>query len=60
MLSITFGKQNPITLDFQLNNTPVAELWVERMQARTPWLLDHPDRFYGFGTTEQEKERAET
>jgi hypothetical protein len=60
MLSITLGHQDTITLDFKLRNTPLAELWVERMNKRHAWPLDHPDRFYGFNTLEQERARAET
>lgn len=59
MLSITLGYQDPITLDFEIRNTPVADLWVERMHHRSAWPLDHPDRFYGFGTLEQEQQTAE-
>lgn len=59
MLSITLGHRDPITLDFELRNTPVADLWAERMHNRLRWLLDHPDRFYGFGTLEQEKLKAQ-
>jgi hypothetical protein len=29
------------------------------MQNRLHWPLDHPDRFYGFGTLEQEKTKAQ-
>lgn len=60
MLAITLGQQNPIILNFQLRDTPVAQLWAERMHNRHTWQLDHPDRFYGFGTLEQEQHRAET
>lgn len=59
MLSITLGQQDTLTLDFALRNTPVANLWSERMHDRLSWSLDNPDRFYGFGTLEQEQQRAE-
>lgn len=58
-LAIELGQQNPIILRFQIRNTPVAELWLERMENRLSWPLDHPDRFYGFNTLEQERKRAE-
>jgi hypothetical protein len=58
MLSITLGQQDPLILEFQIRNTPIADLWVERMQNRLQWPLDHPDRFYGFGSLEQEKTKA--
>lgn len=57
-MHIRFGTSGDITLTFKLRNTPVANLWAERMSKRTPWQLDHPDRFYGFGTAEQERDRA--
>lgn len=60
MLCITLGQHNPLSLNFELRDTPVTRLWVERMNARHCWPLDHPDRFYGFGTVWQERERAET
>lgn len=59
MFSITLGTADPLTLQFQIRNTPVAELWRERMHHRLSWPLDHPDRFYGFNTLEQEQARAE-
>jgi len=48
-----------LTLQFQIRTTPLAELWVERMQARDSYPLDHPDRFYGFGSQLEERIRAE-
>jgi hypothetical protein len=48
-----------LTLQFQIRPTPLAELWVERMQARDSYPLDHPDRFYGFGSRLEERIRAE-
>lgn len=37
----------------------MADLWLERMEQRSQWSLDHPDRFYGFNTLAQERDRAE-
>jgi hypothetical protein len=48
-----------LTLQFRIRPTPLAELWVERMQARGHYPLDHPDRFYGFGPQLEERIRAE-
>ena len=48
-----------LTLQFKIRTTPLAELWVERMQARGSYPLDHPDRFYGFGSQLEERIRAE-
>jgi hypothetical protein len=55
---IRLGQDGDLILEFKIRSTPVAELWVERMQARGHYPLDHPDRFYGFGTLEQEQTRA--
>ena len=57
-LVIRLGLDGNFELNFQIRDTPVAELWVERMQARGSYPLDHPDRFYGFGTLAQEQLRA--
>lgn len=46
-------------LKFQLLDSPVTALWIERMQSRGQYPLDHPDRFYNFGSPEQEIARAE-
>ena len=55
---IHLGPDGDLKLEFQIRSTPVAELWLERMQARGSYPLDHPDRFYGFGTLAQEQARA--
>lgn len=55
---IRLGQHGDLELEFQIRSTPVAELWVKRMQARGDYPLDHPDRFYGFGTLAQEQDRA--
>jgi hypothetical protein len=47
-----------IDLRFRVLDTPIAELWLERMSCRDPYPLDHPDRFYGFDSTEVEAYRA--
>jgi hypothetical protein len=47
-----------LTLTFNILDNPVAELWLERMSVRDQYPLDHPDRFYGFNTQEQEEARA--
>lgn len=58
MLCIVLGKDDPLTLNFKLRDTPVAQLWAQRMHQRHAWPLDHPDRFYGFGSEQQEQDRA--
>ena len=47
------------TLQFRILNTPIADLWCERMELCNNDNIDHPDRFYGFNTVEQELVRAE-
>lgn len=57
-LCIDIGSDS-YTLKFKILDTPLAELWLERMQAKDKYLLDHPDRFYGFSSQQQEIKRAE-
>ena len=57
-LVVCLGQAGDLDLRFQIRDTPVAQLWVERMQARGQYPLDHPDRFYGFGTLEEQQFRA--
>jgi len=49
---------NNFELCFNIRQTPLAELWLERMHQRHAWPMDNPDRFYGFGTAQQEQDRA--
>jgi len=48
-----------LELKFRIRTTELAELWIERMHARGSYPLDHPDRFYGFGSRLEERIRAE-
>jgi hypothetical protein len=57
-LCIDFGDDN-YTLKFRVLDTPIAELWVERMNARGEYPLDHPERFYGFNTQAEEIAKAQ-
>jgi hypothetical protein len=45
-------------LRFRVLDTPIAELWLERMHSRGQYPLDHPDRFYGFDSPATEQARA--
>lgn len=56
-LHIDLGKD--YTLDFAIHSTSLADLWLDRMNLRHPYPLDHPDRFYGFDSQAQEIHRAE-
>jgi hypothetical protein len=58
-LYIDLVGNNKITLEFQLLDSPLTELWVERMNSRGNYPLDHPDRFYGFNSLAEEVKRAE-
>lgn len=59
-LRILLGPRADFELRFRIRSTPIATLWLERMLQRTAWPLDHPDRFYGFGSNAQEQTRART
>jgi hypothetical protein len=57
-LTVLLGRNKDLLLKFRLRDTPITNLWIDRMQSRGDYPLDHPDRFYGFGTLEQEQEQA--
>lgn len=57
-LVIVLGKSDLLTLEFQIRDTELAALWVDRMAARGSHPLDHPDRFYGFDRATIEQDRA--
>jgi hypothetical protein len=58
-LRILLGPCADFELRFRILKNPIAELWVERMLLRTAWPMDHPDRFYGFGSQSQEQQRGQ-
>jgi hypothetical protein len=58
-LYIDLVGNSTLTLEFQLLDSPITKLWAERMNSRGQYPLDHPDRFYGFNSLEEEVERAE-
>lgn len=47
-----------LQLKFQVLDTPLANLWIERMQQRSAWPLDDDRRFYGFNSLEQDEQFA--
>ena len=47
-----------LSLQFQVLQTPMAKLWLERMDQRHQWPLDDPGRFYGFNTQQQDEQLA--
>ena len=57
-MNLQIGQDGDSTLRFRIRNSPVANLWVERMKSRDNHPLDHPTRFYGFNTFDEEKQRA--
>ena len=58
-LHIDLIGQDSLTLKFKLLDTPLTDLWLERMSLRDDYPLDLPERFYGFNPIEQEIECAE-
>jgi len=56
ILNIEFD--NSFTLQFQVLDTPVADLWLDRMAVRNQYPLDDATRFYGFGSQDQEEKIA--
>jgi hypothetical protein len=57
-LCIELGADN-YRLQFRVLDTPIAAAWIERMAHRGNYPLDHPDRFYGFGTQAEEIAKAQ-
>ena len=47
-----------LSLQFQVLQTPMAKLWLERMDQRHQWPLDDSARFYGFNTQQQDEQVA--
>lgn len=43
---------------FDLEDSPIADLWLERMSHRQNWPLDDARRFYGFNSAQQEQALA--
>jgi hypothetical protein len=58
-LHIELSGPDFLDLKFKILDSAIAELWVERMNARAPYPLDHPTRFYGFDDPETEHQRAQ-
>ena len=59
IIHIELEKEKPITLRFQLRDTPLSHRWLEKWYASRQYPLDDPSRFYGFNSVDQEVERAE-
>lgn len=59
-LCIELGQSpnDTLTLKYELRDNPVTKIWVERMLVKDAYPLDHPDRFYGFNSLEEENFRA--
>jgi hypothetical protein len=47
-----------LTLKFDILDTPLAQAWLAQMDLRHAYPLDHPDRFYGFNSQDQEEIKA--
>ena len=52
-LHIELGHDN-FDLKFRLLDSPITELWIERMQSCQSYTLDNPKRFYGFNSQAEE------
>jgi hypothetical protein len=59
-LQITYADPNnpadEVVLNYRLRNTPIAHKWTERvcLAQNSGYPVDDPERFYGFGTLEQQ------
>jgi hypothetical protein len=58
LLRIHFGIEKNFYLDFELLDSPITTLWLDRMECRNQWPMDDPERFYGFNTQHEEINRA--
>jgi len=56
-LRISFN--HSFELAFEIESTPLARLWSEKMHCRHQWPLDNPTRFYGFNDRATEVAIAE-
>jgi len=51
------NKLNTFTLQYKLRDSPIVSKWCERIElAQTTSEIDAPNRFYGFGTIEEQKQ----
>jgi hypothetical protein len=58
-LLVGLGNPTQHTLEFALESDPITKSWLKLMPFRNKWPLDDPTRFYGFGTVEEQQQRAE-
>ena len=49
-----------LSLTFRVLDTPIADLWLERMSQRHAWPMDDAHRFYGFNHADQDAQHALT
>jgi hypothetical protein len=59
-LVIQLGQSGDLTLKFLLRQTELVTLWLERMNLRHNWALDHRDRFYNCNSGNKDIELAVT
>lgn len=55
---VQVGRSSKFDLVFQIDQHPIADLWLKKMSIRHQWVMDNPDRFYGFGSFDDECEKA--
>lgn len=57
-INIELGQTSKVVLRFRLESNPLAEVWLERFKLVTDVKVDHPARFYGFNSSNEEQQRA--
>jgi hypothetical protein len=58
-LIIHLGLAQECQLTFDIEQSPIADLWLQRMEKRVQWSMDDARRFYGFNSPAQEANLAE-
>jgi len=56
VMRVTFGDQ---TFVFDLEHSPISDMWIDRMRIRHRWPIDDPRRFYHFDPEHAERAKAE-
>jgi hypothetical protein len=51
---------NDFEMEFAVEPTPVADLWLRKMHLRNKWPMDDARRFYGFDSGNSERAQAES
>lgn len=59
MSTLTIRFADTLDLDFIVEPTPIASLWLDKMSTRHQWTLDDDRRFYNFDSLEVSRHKAE-